>query len=155
MLLFSAPHTPVNWTKKRNKVLGNLSTFLSLLVKCLEVYLQVSEAPAEAAGSALVAALTVLFTNLALANTLKVALTSLVRPVSLLFRRAASETFSQQLLGKVSLSLSTDRPTPTFTEAFHCCPVSVLNHLQMISVAAGKALGRGSWLPAKLPGVGV
>lgn len=103
-LLLSAPHTPVNWTKKRNKVLGNLSTFLSLLVKCLEVYLQGGEAAAEAPGLALVAILTALFSSLALANTVKMALTSLVQPVSLLFKHAASEppAFSQQLLGKVS-----------------------------------------------------
>lgn len=103
-MVLSAPHTPVNWTKKRNKVLGNLSTFLSLLVKCLEVYLQGGEAAAEAPGSALVAILTVLFANLALANTLKVALSSLVQPVSLLFKQAASEqpALTQQLLGKVS-----------------------------------------------------
>lgn len=101
--MLSAPHTPVNWTKKRNKVLGNLSTFLSLLVKCLGAYLQCGEAAAEAPGVALVAILAALFANLALANTVKVALTSLVQPVSLLFRRAASEppVFSQLLLGKV------------------------------------------------------
>lgn len=103
-VLLSAPHTPVHWTKKRDKVLGNLSTFLSLLAKCLEVCLQGGEAPAEAPGSALVAILSVLFASLALANTLKAALSSLVRPVGLLFKLAASEppAFSQQLLGKVS-----------------------------------------------------
>lgn len=149
-----APHTPINWTKKKNKVLGNLSAFLSLLVKCLEVYLQGTEAPAEAPGLALVAILTVLFANLALANTVKVALTSLVQPVSLLFKHAASETpaFSQQLLGKVSVW---PRLCPQHFGLQFLSVFSVCNDLQMLSVAAGKACRRGSRLPAKLPGVGV
>lgn len=107
-MLLSAPHTPVNWTKKRNKVLGNLSTFLSLVVKCLEVYLEAGDAAAEATGLALVAILNVVFTNPALAKTVKAALTLLVQPVSRLFKHAASEApmFSQQLLGKVCFCLT-------------------------------------------------
>lgn len=98
-----SPHTPVNWAKKRNKVLGNLSTFLSLVVKCLAVYLEGGDAAAEATGLALVAILNVVLTNPALANTVKAALTLLVQPVSRLFKHAASEAlmFSQQLLGKL------------------------------------------------------
>lgn len=89
--------------KKRNKALGNLSTFLSLLVQCLEVYLEDPEATTEATGLALVAILSVLFTNLALANTVTGALTSLTQPVTLFFKHAASEPprFTSQLLGKV------------------------------------------------------
>lgn len=94
--------------KKRNKVLGNLSTFLSLLVQCLEAYLEGSEASSEATGLALVSILSVLFTNLALANTVKEALTSLTQPFTLFYKQAASELprFTSQLLGKVcSLSI--------------------------------------------------
>uniref|UniRef100_A0A3Q4HED0 Replication timing regulatory factor 1 n=1 Tax=Neolamprologus brichardi TaxID=32507 RepID=A0A3Q4HED0_NEOBR len=43
-----APHTPVNWMRKRNKALGNLSMFQSLLVQCLEVYLEDPETSSEA-----------------------------------------------------------------------------------------------------------
>ncbi|TNN48025.1 Telomere-associated protein RIF1 [Liparis tanakae] len=99
-----SPHTPVNWTRKRNKVLGNLSTFQSLLVQCLEVYLQGPEAPPpDATGLALVSVLSALFGNLALANTVKEAVTSLVRPLALFYQRAAAEPpeFSPQLLGKL------------------------------------------------------
>ncbi|XP_056286933.1 telomere-associated protein RIF1 isoform X2 [Pseudoliparis swirei] len=99
-----SPHTPVNWTRKRNKVLGNLSTFQSLLVQCLEVYLQGPEAPpSDATGLALVSVLSALFGNLALANTVKEAVTSLVRPLALFYERAAGEPppFSPQLLGKL------------------------------------------------------
>ncbi|XP_059198916.1 telomere-associated protein RIF1 [Centropristis striata] len=98
-----SPHTPVNWMKKRNKVLGNLSTFQSLLVQCLELYLEDSEASSEATGLALISVLSALFTNLALANTVKEALTSLIQPLTLLYRRAAGEEqrVSAQLLGKL------------------------------------------------------
>uniref|UniRef100_A0A7N5ZWZ4 Telomere-associated protein Rif1 N-terminal domain-containing protein n=1 Tax=Anabas testudineus TaxID=64144 RepID=A0A7N5ZWZ4_ANATE len=63
-----SPHTPVNWMRKRNKALGNLSTFQSLLVQCLEVYLEGPEGSSEATGTSLVSILSALFTNLALAN---------------------------------------------------------------------------------------
>ncbi|XP_027146662.1 telomere-associated protein RIF1 isoform X2 [Larimichthys crocea] len=98
-----SPHTPVNWMKKRNKVLGNLSTFQSLLVQCLEVYLEGPEVFAEATGLALVFILSALFTNLALANTIKEALTSLIQPLTLFSKQAASEPpkFTSQLLGKL------------------------------------------------------
>ncbi|XP_045909432.1 telomere-associated protein RIF1 isoform X4 [Micropterus dolomieu] len=98
-----SPHTPVNWMKKRNKVLGNLSTFQSLLVQCLEVYLEGPEASSEATGLALVTVLSALFTNLVLANTVKEALTSLIHPLTLFYKQAASEPpkFNSQLLGKL------------------------------------------------------
>uniref|UniRef100_A0A8D0A8B9 Replication timing regulatory factor 1 n=1 Tax=Sander lucioperca TaxID=283035 RepID=A0A8D0A8B9_SANLU len=98
-----SPHTPVNWMKKRNKVLGNLSTFQSLLVQCLEVYLEGPEASSDATGLALVSILSALFTNLSLANTVKEALRSLIQPLTLFYKQAASEPpkFFSQLLGKL------------------------------------------------------
>ncbi|XP_035532223.1 telomere-associated protein RIF1 isoform X2 [Morone saxatilis] len=103
-----SPHTPVNWMKKRNKVLGNLSTFQSLLVQCLEVYLEGPEASSEATGLALVSILSALFTNLALANTVKEALTSLIQPLTLFYKQAANELpkFTSQLLGKLEKLVS-------------------------------------------------
>ncbi len=94
--------------KKRNKVLGNLSTFQSLLVQCLEVYLEGPETSSEATGLALVSILSALFTNLALANTIKEALTSLIQPLTLLYKEAASEppNFTSQVLGKVGSLLN-------------------------------------------------
>ncbi|XP_073329575.1 telomere-associated protein RIF1 [Pagrus major] len=98
-----SPHTPVNWMKKRNKVLGNLSTFQSLLVQCLEVYLEGPEASPEATGLALVSILSALFTNLALPNTIQEALTSLIQPLTLLCKQVGSEPpiFPPHLLGKL------------------------------------------------------
>ncbi|XP_068602708.1 telomere-associated protein RIF1 [Brachionichthys hirsutus] len=97
------PHTPVNWVKKRSKVLGNLSTFQTLLVRCLQVYLEDPEGSAEAPGLALVSILSALFANFALANAIKEALASLLRPVALFSKLADSENqkFSSQLLGKL------------------------------------------------------
>ncbi|XP_070831850.1 telomere-associated protein RIF1 [Chaetodon trifascialis] len=103
-----SPHTPVNWMRKRNKLLGNLSTFQSLLVQCLELYLEGPEASAEATGLALVSILSALFSNLALADTVKESLTSLIQPLTLFYKQAASEPprFTSQLLGKLEKLLS-------------------------------------------------
>lgn len=104
-----SPHTPVNWMKKRNKVLGNLSTFQTLLVQCLEVYLDGPEGPTEATGVALVSILSTLFTSLALANTVKEALTTLIQPLTSLYKQAAgsdSPSFPLQLVGKLEKLLS-------------------------------------------------
>ncbi|XP_076602965.1 telomere-associated protein RIF1 isoform X2 [Chaetodon auriga] len=103
-----SPHTPVNWMRKRNKVLGNLSTFQSLLVQCLEIYLEGPEASAEATGLALISILSALFSNLALADTVKESLTSLIQPLTLFYKQAASEPpkFTSQLLGKLEKLLS-------------------------------------------------
>uniref|UniRef100_A0A3Q1JEE4 Telomere-associated protein Rif1 N-terminal domain-containing protein n=1 Tax=Anabas testudineus TaxID=64144 RepID=A0A3Q1JEE4_ANATE len=82
-----SPHTPVNWMRKRNKALGNLSTFQSLLVQCLEVYLEGPEGSSEATGTSLVSILSALFTNLALANAVQEALTSLIQPLTQFYRQ--------------------------------------------------------------------
>lgn len=89
--------------KKKNKVLGNLSTFQTLLVQCLQVYLEDPDTSSEATGMALVSILSVLFTNLALANTVKEVMTSLTLPLTQFCKHAASETprFTSQILGKV------------------------------------------------------
>uniref|UniRef100_A0A3Q1JRE5 Telomere-associated protein Rif1 N-terminal domain-containing protein n=1 Tax=Anabas testudineus TaxID=64144 RepID=A0A3Q1JRE5_ANATE len=93
-----APHTPVNWMRKRNKALGNLSTFQSLLVQCLEVYLEGPEGSSEATGTSLVSILSALFTNLALANAVQEALTSLIQPLTQFYRQAGSEPPSKCFL---------------------------------------------------------
>ncbi|KAG7219729.1 hypothetical protein INR49_018892 [Caranx melampygus] len=98
-----SPHTPVNWMKKKNKTLGNLSTFQSLLVQCLDVYLDDPEASSEATGVALVSVLSALFTNLVLANAIQEVLASLIQPLALFYKQAASEPpkFTSQLLAKL------------------------------------------------------
>ncbi|XP_034002385.1 telomere-associated protein RIF1 isoform X2 [Trematomus bernacchii] len=101
-----SPHTPVNWMKKKNKVLGNLSTFQSLLVHCLEVFLE--EDSSDATGLALASVMSALFTNFSLPNTVTEALNSLVPPLTLFCKQAASEPpkFSSQLQAKLEKLLS-------------------------------------------------
>ncbi|GLD56619.1 telomere-associated protein RIF1-like protein, partial [Lates japonicus] len=104
-----SPHTPVNWMKKRNKALGNLTTFQSLLIQCLEVYLEgPEEASSEATGVALVSILSALFANLTLANAVQEALASLIQPLTLFYKQAASEQpeLNSQLLAKLEKLLS-------------------------------------------------
>ncbi|KAF0026916.1 hypothetical protein F2P81_021653 [Scophthalmus maximus] len=104
-----SPHTPVNWTRKRNKALGNLSAFQSLLVRCLEVYLEASEASSpEASGVALVSVLSALFSNLVLANAVQEALASLLPHLTLFYKHAAAEPpkFTSQLLAKLEKLLA-------------------------------------------------
>uniref|UniRef100_A0A3B4UU11 Replication timing regulatory factor 1 n=1 Tax=Seriola dumerili TaxID=41447 RepID=A0A3B4UU11_SERDU len=103
-----SPHTPMNWMKKKNKTLGNLSTFQSLLVQSLEVYLEDPEASSsssscDATGVVLVSVLSVLFTNLVIANAVQETLTCLIQPLTLFYKQAASEppTFTSQLLAKL------------------------------------------------------
>lgn len=94
----------MNWLKKRNKSLGNLSTFQSLLVQCLEIYLEDVEASPEATGVALVSCLSALFSNLGLANSIQEALTSLTQPLTVLYKQAAADPakLTPQILAKVS-----------------------------------------------------
>ncbi|KAM9343250.1 LOW QUALITY PROTEIN: telomere-associated protein RIF1 [Pholidichthys leucotaenia] len=98
-----SPHTPVNWMKKRTKSLGNLSTLHSLLVQCVEAYLDAPDCPSEMTGLALMSVLSIIFTNLVLANSFRAALTPLIQPLCLLYQRAAAEPlkFSDQLTGKL------------------------------------------------------
>ncbi|XP_047226741.1 telomere-associated protein RIF1 isoform X2 [Girardinichthys multiradiatus] len=97
------PHTPVNWTRKQSKAMGNLSTFLSLLVQCLQVYLEAPEASPETAGSVLVSVVSALLTNLVLGNAITEALNALIQPLMLFYKPAATETtkFSIHLEGKL------------------------------------------------------
>ncbi|KAG7453450.1 telomere-associated protein RIF1 [Solea senegalensis] len=98
-----SPHTPVNWMKKRNKALGNLFTFQSLLVQCLEFYLENPEASSEATGVALISIMSTLFANLVLTNAVQEAFASLIQPLTLFYKRAASDPpeFTSQILLKL------------------------------------------------------
>ncbi|XP_043987029.1 telomere-associated protein RIF1 isoform X2 [Gambusia affinis] len=98
-----SPHTPVNWTRKRSKALGNLSAFLSLLVQSLQVYLEAPEVAPDATPLALLSIVSTLFANLVLANAVTEALGVLVQPLVLFCKRAAGggTEFSPQLHGKL------------------------------------------------------
>ncbi|CAK6967637.1 telomere-associated protein RIF1 [Scomber scombrus] len=103
-----SPHTPLIWTRKRNKALGNLSTFQSLLIQCLDVYLENPEASADPTGLALLSILSALFTNLVLALAVQEALTSLIQPLTVFYKQAATEPpkFTSQILAKLEKLLA-------------------------------------------------
>lgn len=103
-----SPHTPGNWMKKKNKALGNLSTFQCLLVQSVEVYLDECDGSSETTGAALVSVLSTLFTNLVLGNAVKELLTAIVQPLTLLYKQAANEppTFTAQFGAKLEKLLS-------------------------------------------------
>uniref|UniRef100_A0A3B4B0E8 Telomere-associated protein Rif1 N-terminal domain-containing protein n=1 Tax=Periophthalmus magnuspinnatus TaxID=409849 RepID=A0A3B4B0E8_9GOBI len=103
-----SPHTPVNWMKKRNKVLGNLSTFQSLVVQCLNVFLDECGASSEAPGVALVSVLSTLFSNLVLASAVQELLSTVVQPLTRLYSQTATEpaTFSSQFVTKLEKFIS-------------------------------------------------
>ncbi|XP_054643055.1 telomere-associated protein RIF1 isoform X2 [Dunckerocampus dactyliophorus] len=97
-----SPHTPGNWTKKRSKALGNLSTFESLLVRCLDVYLAGEDelsSEGTCTGMALLSVLSALFTNLVLAHAVKEVLTSLIPPLAVLYQKPPK--FTSQILAKM------------------------------------------------------
>lgn len=103
--------------RKRNKVLGNLFTFQSLLVQCLQVYLEDPDTSSDATGMSLVSILSVLFTNLTLATTVKEVLTSLIGPLAVFYKHAASEPprMSLQLLGKVVIFIKQEHINVLFS----------------------------------------
>ncbi|KAM6984966.1 telomere-associated protein RIF1 [Aplochiton taeniatus] len=86
-----SPHTPLTWVRRKSKTLGNLSTFQSLLVQSLEAHLapEHTGTASEGTGLALVSVLSTLFTNLALATAVQEALTSLTRPLTLLYQQTS------------------------------------------------------------------
>ncbi|XP_018601719.1 telomere-associated protein RIF1 isoform X2 [Scleropages formosus] len=89
-----SPRTPSNWVKKKNKVLGNLAAFQTLLVQLLESFLA-QEAHMEGTGpsmgglaSVLLAILSVLFSSLALATAVCEMLSTLSPLLATLYEQA-------------------------------------------------------------------
>ncbi|XP_056144888.1 telomere-associated protein RIF1 [Lampris incognitus] len=102
-----SPHTPLNWARKKNKVLGNLSSFQALLLQSLEAFLDLEDS-SEATGLALASMLSTLFFSLALATAIQQTLASLIQPLTLFYKQAAIEQpkFSSQLLAKLEKLLA-------------------------------------------------
>ncbi|XP_062390342.1 telomere-associated protein RIF1 [Sardina pilchardus] len=89
-----SPRTPLGWVRKKNKALGNLSTFHTLLVNCLEAFLALDPTKVAADGSGvtlggvgttLINIVSKIFSNLALPTVIQEALTVLVQPLALIF----------------------------------------------------------------------
>ncbi|CAN9498574.1 unnamed protein product [Ophioblennius macclurei] len=82
-----SPHTPVGWTRKKNRPLGNLSAFLSLLLRSLNGYLDAADSSCESTAllPPLLSVLSALFGGLALADAVLEALARLVPPLARLY----------------------------------------------------------------------
>ncbi|TSM68908.1 Telomere-associated protein RIF1 [Bagarius yarrelli] len=85
-----SPHTPLGWVRKRNKALGNLSTFHALLVQSLEV-IRILVSSGEngsvlsGIGTMLFSVVSILFANLALPTVIQESLASITKPLALLY----------------------------------------------------------------------
>ncbi|XP_029968033.1 telomere-associated protein RIF1-like [Salarias fasciatus] len=86
-----SPHTPVGRTQKKSRALGNLSGFLSLLVRCLVAWLDAPASSCEAAAPALLAVVSALFGGLALPDAVREALAGLVPTLARLFGEEGGE----------------------------------------------------------------
>ncbi|XP_041940584.1 telomere-associated protein RIF1 isoform X3 [Alosa sapidissima] len=89
-----SPRTPLGWVRKRNKALGNLSTFHTLLVHCLEAFLALdltkvaadgSGATLGGVGTTLINIVSKIFSNLALPTVIQEAFSILAQPLALMF----------------------------------------------------------------------
>uniref|UniRef100_A0A8C9VF83 Replication timing regulatory factor 1 n=1 Tax=Scleropages formosus TaxID=113540 RepID=A0A8C9VF83_SCLFO len=106
-----SPRTPSNWVKKKNKVLGNLAAFQTLLVQLLESFLA-QEAHMEGTGpsmgglaSVLLAILSVLFSSLALATAVCEMLSTLSPLLATLYEQFFLQL--EKLLGDILTCLQT------------------------------------------------
>ncbi|XP_060732470.1 telomere-associated protein RIF1 isoform X2 [Tachysurus vachellii] len=85
-----SPHTPLRWVRKRNKALGNLSTFHALFVQSLEVFITLASSEANSTvlsgiGAMLFSIVSILFTNISLPTVIQESLASLTKPLALLY----------------------------------------------------------------------
>ncbi|XP_066543736.1 telomere-associated protein RIF1 isoform X2 [Amia ocellicauda] len=89
-----SPHTPLSWTRKKNKALGNMTNFLKLLAQSVEAFHSQespetkSDAPSNsmlAVGSVLIGVMSTLFSNLSLCTAIQEALSSLVAPLTVFY----------------------------------------------------------------------
>ncbi|KAL2081212.1 hypothetical protein ACEWY4_023065 [Coilia grayii] len=89
-----SPHTPLGWVRKKNKALGNLSTFHTLLVQCLEtlVALDLTKLAADNSGvslggigTTLINIVSKIFSSLALPTVIQEAFSILAQPLAQLY----------------------------------------------------------------------
>ncbi|XP_039611141.1 telomere-associated protein RIF1 isoform X2 [Polypterus senegalus] len=93
-----SPHTPSSWKRKKNKPLGNLTSFMKILALAMNSFHKVgisdtavdSSVPSVAsAGMTLLSILSALFCNLSLAQPIQEALSSLTKPMAAFYERTA------------------------------------------------------------------
>ncbi|XP_023694701.2 telomere-associated protein RIF1 [Paramormyrops kingsleyae] len=99
-----SPHTPLNWGRKKNKALGNLASFQTLLVLSMDSLLsqgtsetgESSGASLCGAASVLFAALSVLFNNLAVSTAIQEVVSSLSGLLAAFFEQTGRAQNEQQ-----------------------------------------------------------
>ncbi|MGH0165548.1 UNVERIFIED_CONTAM: hypothetical protein FKN15_048634 [Acipenser sinensis] len=96
--IINSPHTPSSWMRKKNKPLGNLTSYMKLLVQAVDSFHSqgdsepLTDTPASSmvlVGSSIINILSMLFNNLSLATAIRESLSSLTRPISTFFQRTA------------------------------------------------------------------
>ncbi|KAK6485217.1 telomere-associated protein RIF1-like [Huso huso] len=96
--IINSPHTPSSWMRKKNKPLGNLTSYMKLLVQAVDSFHSqgdlepLTDTPASSmvlVGTSIINILSVLFSNLSLATAIRESLSSLTRPISTFFQRTA------------------------------------------------------------------
>ncbi|XP_028663921.2 telomere-associated protein RIF1 [Erpetoichthys calabaricus] len=93
-----SPHTPSSWKRKKNKPLGNLTSFMKILALAMNSFHKVgisdtavdSSVPSVgSAGMTLLSILSALFCNLSLAQPIQEVLSSLTKPMAAFYERTA------------------------------------------------------------------
>ncbi|MGH0154123.1 UNVERIFIED_CONTAM: hypothetical protein FKN15_026263 [Acipenser sinensis] len=96
--IINSPHTPSSWMRKKNKPLGNLTSYMKLLVQAVDSFHSqgdsepLTDTPASSmvlVGTSIINILSMLFSNLSLATAIRESLSSLTRPISTFYQRTA------------------------------------------------------------------
>ncbi|XP_033900775.3 telomere-associated protein RIF1-like isoform X1 [Acipenser ruthenus] len=96
--IINSPHTPSSWMRKKNKPLGNLTSYMKLLVQTVDSFHSqgdsepLTDTPASSmvlVGTSIINILSMLFSNLSLATAIGESLSSLTRPISTFYQRTA------------------------------------------------------------------
>uniref|UniRef100_A0AAY4C470 Telomere-associated protein Rif1 N-terminal domain-containing protein n=1 Tax=Denticeps clupeoides TaxID=299321 RepID=A0AAY4C470_9TELE len=94
-----SPRTPLGRVRKKGKALGNLSTFLTLLVRSLEAFLtldsqeftvEVSALALGGVGTVLICILSKIFTSVALPTVIQEVISTLIQPLTWLYSQVGS-----------------------------------------------------------------
>uniref|UniRef100_A0AAY4C4W2 Telomere-associated protein Rif1 N-terminal domain-containing protein n=1 Tax=Denticeps clupeoides TaxID=299321 RepID=A0AAY4C4W2_9TELE len=96
-----SPRTPLGRVRKKGKALGNLSTFLTLLVRSLEAFLtldsqeftvEVSALALGGVGTVLICILSKIFTSVALPTVIQEVISTLIQPLTWLYSQVGRPT---------------------------------------------------------------
>ncbi|XP_041118211.1 telomere-associated protein RIF1-like [Polyodon spathula] len=96
--IINSPHTPSSWMRKKNKPLGNLTSYMKLLVRAVDSFHSQGDAEPLAdtrsssmtlVGTSIINILSMLFSNLSLSAAIGESLSSLTRPITTFYQKTA------------------------------------------------------------------